>query len=344
MKKTALLAGGIALASLVGCEKTNPDTKVEIHHEPGTALTLRDSAMGLAQEVVGTAEPVLRADLSTRLMGTVLTVSVKEGQNVSAGQVLLRIDGKELSARSSGLDAGLEAARSQLSLAELQAKRMRSLYADSATPKASLDMAESQLAAAKAGLAQLQAQGHELNSVAGYATLMAPFAGKVVARMADPGSLAAPGQPLLRIEDASRLRVSVTVSMAVAASLKSGTALDARIGSQGAKAVVEGVVPTATGNMATVNALVENKAGLLASGSTATLLLPQGQGVVRLVPKNAVVHEGDLTGVWVRSAQGDDKRWIRVGKVYGQSVEVLSGLQAGETIVVPTSSAVVAER
>lgn len=344
MKKTALLAGSIALASLVGCEKAAPDTKVETHQEPGTAQTVRDSAMGLAQEVVGVAEPLLRADLSTRLMGTVLSVSAKEGQNVSAGQVLLRIDGQELSARSSGLAAGLDAARAQLTLAETQAKRMRSLYADSATPKATLDMAESQLAAAKAGLAQIQAQGRELGSVAGYATLVAPFAGKVVARMADPGALAAPGQPLLRVEDASRLRVSVTVSMNAAASLKSGTALDGRIGTKAVKAVVEGVVPSATGNMATVNALVENKDGSLASGSTATLLLPQGTGAVRLVPASALVHEGDLTGVWVRTAQGDDKRWIRVGRAYGKDLEVLSGLRAGETIVVPTSATLVAER
>ena len=337
MNSNALLVGGLALASLMGCGKQTAENKSVAHRENGAVFVVRDSLMETILEATGVAQPILRADLSTRMMSKVTMVSVHEGDRVRTGQILVRVDAQELADRSQGVASGLDAARSQLRLAQAQASRMRALYADSATTKASLDQAESELQRAEAGLSQVKAQASELRSAADYSVISAPFSGKVVSRKIDPGALAVPGQPLVSIEDASRLRLSVNTSTETASHLKRGMHLLGNVGGRAVDAVVEGIVPTLAGNLVVVNALVDNTGDSLSSASTATLDLPRGKSLVRLVPQSGLLREGDLVGVWVRTSTGDDRRWIRVGKIYGGESEVLSGLDVGDTIILPGS-------
>lgn len=337
---SALILGGIALGAVSGCKEEQPRPEAPRRVE-GEVHVVRDSLVESYLEATGTASPRLVADLSTRLMGKVLTVSVKEGARVRAGQALLMVDGRDLDARSEGLASGLEAARSQLALAETQARRMKSLYADSAVPKASLDQALAELDRAKAGLSQIRSQDAELRNIQGYSRIVAPFDGKVVARHVDPGMMATPGAPLLRVEDASVLRISATTTTATARNLSAGEVLTARVDGHEVPARIEGIVPSGSGNLAVVNALVDNRADSLSSGAVATLLLPRGQRMARVLPRSWLVREGDLVGVWVRTAQGDTKRWIRTGDAVGNGVEVLAGLGEGDSVVVRS---VLAER
>lgn len=335
-----MLVGGFALGTLgmmAGC-KTEPAKSHTPKRMDGTVVVVRDSLVESVLEATGTAAPRLVADLSTRLMGKVLSVAVKEGDRVRDGQFLLQVDGRDLEARSEGLASGLDASRSQLALAETQARRMRALYADSAIPKATLDQALAELDRARAGLSQVQSQDAELRNIQGYSKIVAPFGGKVVARHVDPGMMATPGAPLLRVEDASVLRISATTTTATARSLRAGQFLTARVDGHEVQAKIEGVVPSGSGNLAVINAIVENRADSLSSGAVATLLLPRGQRPMRLVPQAALLREGDLVGVWARTAAGDTKRWIRTGAVVGAHVEALSGLAAGDSVVVPTNS------
>jgi hypothetical protein len=89
------------------------------------------------------------------------------------------------------------------------------------------------------------------------------------------------------------------------------------------------------GNLYSINALVQNPGGSLLAGSTATITLPTGARTVLVVPSGALVHEGDLTGVTLRTAQGDERRWIRLGAVSDAMVEVSAGLRAGDQVVLP---------
>jgi allophanate hydrolase subunit 1 len=98
--------------------------------------------------------------------------------------------------------------------------------------------------------------------------------------------------------------------------------------------VVEGAVPVPGGALYTVNALVANPGNALVSGGAAVLLVPQGTRRAILVPAGAVVREGDLTGVRVVSGAAAELRWVRVGRAVGPDVEVLSGLRAGEQVLV----------
>jgi len=304
-----------------------------------TSVAVRDTAVAAVLEAAGTAEPFAQATLSTKLMGTVLEVLVREGDAVAAGAVLLRIDARDLEARRAQIAAQLADAEAMRGEAQTQAERMRRLYADSVATRAQLDAAETGLARTGAAVRQVEAGSAELEATIGYAVIRAPFAGTVTRRLVDPGAFAAPGAPLLAVEDGSRLRLSVSAAPASLRGLHRGQSIDARIEGASVSAVIEGIVPAPGGATYTVNAIVENRGRAFLPHSAAVLLLPQERQAVRLVPARAVTHDGELTGVHVVQGGAAELRWIRVGRAFGSDVEVLSGLSAGERVAVTPNGA-----
>jgi len=316
-----------------------PATGAEAVRSAGVAMAIRDTTFAGGIEASGVAEPMRQATLSTKLMGTVTAVLVQEGDRVTSGAPLLRIDARDLDAKAGQVAAGIADARAQLADATTQAARMRALYADSAATKAQNEAAQTGLARSEAGLRAAQASARELDAVRSYATVRAPFAGIVTSRMVDPGAFAAPGALLVTVQDVSTLRISVSASGAAARSLQRGQVLDATIDGAAVSARIEGVVPASVGNLFMVNAIVGNAGGTHTAGSTATLRLSTGAQHGLLVPQRAIVRDGDLTGVMVRGATRDERRWVRLGATVGTMVEVAGGLSAGETIVVPPATA-----
>lgn len=343
LPKTLLLTGAAAfVAACGGAHDTSsadaPAADAGITRA-GTPVSVIDTVVPALLAASGAAEPVAQAVLATKLMGTVTAVHVREGDRVVSGQVLLEIDARDLDARESQVRAGMAAADAVHADALTQAGRIRALYADSVATKAQLDAAETGLTGAAAAQAQAHAAAAELAATMAYAVIRAPFDGVVTARFVDVGAFATPGAPLLSVQDARRLRVSVTVAPDAVRALRRGDRIEATIEDVAVQAVVEGVVPAAGGNLYTINAMVDNREGRLLAGSAATLRLPQGTRHALLVPAAAVRREGDLTGVLVRGATGDALRWVRLGASVGNRVEVLSGLRAGEQVVVPAANA-----
>lgn len=354
--------GMTLLAGLVvGCSGHRESTRTE---PPGRQIaeptfTVRDTTITATFDAVGLAEPVQQATLSTKLMGSVTAVLVKEGDRVTPGTVLARIDARDLEAKRAQVDAGIAAAEAVYQDALVQARRFRALYSDSAATRYQLDQVETGLARAESGLRTAQASRAELDAVAEYAEVRAPFAGIVTRRHVDPGAFAAPGAPIAELQDASRLRISVSIPPAVGARLARGQQVDAEIDGRVAVATIEGVVPSSAGGVYTVNALVDNAKGQFLTGASATIRVPQGARPALLVPAKAVVREGDLLGVRVRTGQGVELRWVRVGTAYREPgaahdaverghdvggtqdaapspeamVEVLSGLKAGDVVL-----------
>lgn len=300
----------------------------------GRVLEVRDTIVAAMLEAAGIAEPIQAATLSTRLMGAVASVLVQEGQRVSAGQLLARIEAGELVARRAQAEAGIAGADAVYQDALVQAQRFRALFADSAASRAQLEAAETGLARAEAGLRTARAGAGALEAVEAYAQVRAPFAGVVTKRFVDPGAFVAPGAPVVAIEDASRLRLSVTVAPGAATALVAGARLDGTIEGRPASATIEGVA-AAGGALYTVNAIVDNRDRRYPSGGAVVLRIPQGTRTTILVPDAALVREGDLTGVRIQTARGAELRWVRVGAPVGERVEVLSGLKAGDRVFVP---------
>jgi RND family efflux transporter MFP subunit len=315
-------------ASRRGAPTPSPSTS-------GTTLTLQDTAIATTFEASGIAEPVQQAMVSTKLMGSVTAVRVQEGDQVRAGQVLVEIDARDLTAKAAQVSASIADAEAMHKEASAHAARFTALYNDSAATRAQYDAAMTGLARAEAGLRAARAGAGELDAVRSYATVRAPFGGLVTMRHADPGAFAAPGMPLVTVQDVSRLRISVSAPSAAVRGLARGQQLEGTVDGRPVTATVEGIVPAAAGNLFTVNATVVNRDGALRAGSGATLALPLGTSSGLVVPVAALVRDGDLVGVIVRANGVDDRRWIRLGAVTATHAQVAGGLKAGETIVIP---------
>lgn len=343
------LAAALALGAIAACggESSDPGANGIVaapERVPGTTWTVRDTTLPDLIEAFGTALPLQQATLSTRLMATVTSVHVHEGDAVAAGQPLVRLDSRDLQAREAQVTAGISAARAMYDEAFLQATRIRALYADSAATRAQLDAVESALARAESGLNAARAAEGELTATASYATIRAPFAGTVTRRFVDAGAFAAPGAPIVSVQDASRLRITVTAAPTAVRTVSRGQKIVARIEGRTVEATVEGVVPAEGGNVYRVNALVPNAATgggarEFLAGSAATLELPMGTRNTLVVPAAAIRRQGDLTGVMLRTDRGDELRWVRLGAERDGLVEVTAGLRAGDEVVVPATDA-----
>lgn len=332
------LLGLVTLAGLGACggeteHRAEPAAELRIAAE--RLYVVRDTTVAAVVDASGVARPYAEATLSTKLTGTVESVAVHEGDVVSAGQPLVRIDARDLLAKQAQVEARIAEARVMVLDARRQADRMRALYEDDAAPRAHLDAAETGLARAEAGVDAALAAAGELEATLAYSVVRAPFGGTVTHRYVDPGAFAAPGTPLIQIQDGSRLRITATSPPAAVRRLSRGDTVDATIEGERVRAVVEGVVPAAGGNLYTVNALVDNDLARFLPGSAARLSLRQGERSGLVIPARAVVREGDLVGVHVHQPDGSvELRWIRLGRTLGEGlVEVISGLESGERII-----------
>ena len=342
--RAALVAGTSAVTAacavaLARAPESNPPAAIRTPIA-GTLHTVRDTIIDAAFDAGGIAAAIQQATLSTRLMGAVTTVHVREGDRVAAGQLLLRIDARDLTAKSAQLAATVAEATAMHNDALVHANRIRALYVDSAATRVQLDAAETALARTRAGLDAAHAAAVELGAVRSYALVRAPFGGIVTKRFVDSGAFATPGAPLVTIQDVSTLRVSASTTPSIARGLRRGQMLSALIEGTPVPATIEGIVPSTTKNLYTINALVTNENDAFLAGSKASLRLPMGQRRALTVPASAIARVGDLTGVTLYSANGEDRRWVRLGRTLGGAVEVTAGLQADDRIVVPASPTV----
>lgn len=322
-------------AALAGCS-------AEAHETPNQAqprvpedavYTLQASEFASVFDAAGTAEPITQATLSTKLMGTVIEVYVGEGDVVAAGQPLLRIDARDLAARSAQVDAGIAEAEAMLREANASAERIRALYTQEAATKAQLDAVETGVARAEAAVRAARAGAGELTAIRAYSVVRAPGAGVVTRRAVDPGAFAAPGAPLITVQDARTLRIRAHAAPAIASGIARGTRLVARIEGVRTEATVDAVVPMSGGNMYAINALVDNETGQFMAGSAATLSIPLGRRTAVTVPERAIIREGDLAGVYIKTGDRFILRWLRLGESSGAAVEVLAGAAAGDQVL-----------
>lgn len=302
----------------------------------------REEAAPSTTAATGVVEPIRRATPAGRLMGTVTAAPFQEGDRVRAGQVLVRIDVQDLAARRAQVLAQVREAQTVLRDAETNLTRMRALSAEGAIARIQLEQAETGVARARAAVETAGAGLRELEANAAYGAIEAPFSGVIVRKMVEVGNLAAPGQPLFVLEDLSRVRVVAGVGEEAASRLRKGERVSVEIAGGGLQAtgVVEAVLPSgdpsARGFRA--NVLLDNPGLALQSGMTATVRVPTGSGgeapPALTIPADAVVRRGQLTGVFVADGGVARLRWIRLAEADGDRVRVLSGLRAGDRVVV----------
>lgn len=321
MKQT-ILAGAVLLAG-AGCraEKDVPSVVGAPAIEIAT-VRVGDSAGNETYQAAGTVRAVRRAELATRAMARVETIRVRPGDRVRSGQVLATVERGAITAVGSQAAAGLELATSNL-------RRMERLYADSAIPLA-------QLEASRAAFAAAQGQSDAASAELGYTSIVAPFDGVVTARYADPGDLATPGRPLLVVEDAGTREIVAGVPDGIARRLEVGRMLTALVGAdrQAVPVVVAAVVPSADPVSRTVEVRLTTRSPLT-PGLTAIVEVvgSRRSGGQVAVPLSAVLSRGELTGVYLIGSDSTARlRWVRLGRMRGDEVTVVSGLTSGDLV------------
>jgi multidrug efflux pump subunit AcrA (membrane-fusion protein) len=219
---------------------------------------------------------------------------------------------------------------------------------------AELERADSLLLVTKAKQNQIlaridQAKADVSNArvYAGYSRITSPISGLVVSKQADVGYMAAPGTPLLTIENNSvfQLEVSVEESRLSTIQLHQQAWIEVQaLGTQEVTGVVEEIVPAADPNSRSyfVKVALPNVPGTqLRSGLFGKARFITGQRQALAIPQTAITQRGQLVSVFVVDQSGAARmRLIKTGKTFGEQVEVLSGLTEGEQIVSEGTSAI----
>ncbi len=342
----------IAALALAGCTSKHetvasaPETVRDVALLQVNAATVPDTF-----EAVGTVRASESAQLAAQMMGTVLAVNVREGDHVNRGQVLVVIDAAQpqagldrARAAVSGADHEAAAADAEYALASSTMKRYQDLFDKKVVSpqefeevKARLQSASARREMARSGQAQAKAALTQASTSLDYTRVRAPFDGVVTDKRVDPGAMATPGTPLLTVEKNGRYRLEASVDESSLRYVKSGqqtkVALDALGGELPGK-VVE-IVPAADPASRSFVVKVELPADAqIRSGLFGRASFPRGERESLVVPRTAVVDRGQLQGVYVVGPdQIANLRYVTLGKSAGDSVEVLSGLQHGEKLV-----------
>ena len=328
---------GLALAGMIACghkvEQRDAGPKV-----PVTVVAAAEQALPSAEEYVGNIRSRQAVVISTKMMGRVVRFFVDEGQAVTKGQPLVEVDAAEAQSAYSQSKAGVDAADVAVRNMERDHERLKSLYEQKAVTKHQLEQVEMGLAAAKAQKAQAQANLKMSGTLMSYGKILAPDAGIVTKRWMDAGNMAFPGAPILTVGNPKDLEISVSVAEDKARLLAAG---------QQAQVTVDSLDKTLS---IPVTAVV-GASDPMTRTSTVKLSIPEGSGLapgqfahVRFdalgmkalaVPSSAIHSEGQMDGVFVAHQGLARLRWIQTGVRGANMVQVLSGLQPGERVIVP---------
>lgn len=291
---------------------------------PGVAaaiLTVTAEPAQVYAVVPGSVVSKRRAEIASRLSGYVRSVDVQAGDRVAAGQPLLAID-------SSDVTGQLQQAQAVFDEAQINYQRAVNLYSKGVASKVQMDAATRQYATAKAGLQMAQA-------AVGYADVRAPYAGIIVDKLVDVGDLATPGKPLLVLEDEHALEVQSYVPDELYAVLRVGedVPFSTETGSYAGK--LQSKVEAADTQTHTHLIRVTIPAGTgLMSGRYVRVSIPTGEQPLVRIPESALTERAGILGVFVVDGDGRAQfRLVRAGAKANGSIEIQSGLAAGERIV-----------
>jgi RND family efflux transporter MFP subunit len=293
----------------------------------------------LIEQASGTIRAKVETVISPLITATIASIALWSGDEVKAGDVLIKLDSRELRARVDQAHQAVIAAQARLTKAEKDFKRAQRIYRTDpgAISKAELDRIQSVQRSASADLLRLQRQKDETMTALSHSTLKAPIAGRIVKRYADPGDTARRGEPLLRMYDPHSLRLEASVRESVASKLVEGQSLTAQVDAVNKRyaAAVDEIVPSADPGSRSFVVKVSLTGGSgLYPGMFGRLMIPIGQIEKIYIPNEAVTNVGQLNFVVVKTEHGPARRYVRLGEqVVGNRVEVVSGLAPGEKIL-----------
>jgi membrane fusion protein (multidrug efflux system) len=334
---SSLLHSGLLLAAvyvLGGCsgDKSNatnnaggafgggPDAAVGVVTD-----TARAEEFAFEVEALGTAHANEAVEITSKVSNLVTAIQFREGQQVRRGATLVQLDSVEAG-------ADLAVARAALSETRSQYKRSQELYATQALSQSQLEQLEATLLANQA---RVTAAEKKLSDT----MIRAPFDGRTGLRRVSVGSLVSPGTVITTLDDTKIIKLDFSVPETFIAIVKEGLPLSARSVAfpnrefKGTIVSIDSRLDPTT-RAITVRAEIPNADGVLKPGMFMNVRLQEERGQVLTIPEQALVPEEGRQYVFLVSNERAKKREVSIGRRKPGKVEIISGLVAGDEIVV----------
>jgi RND family efflux transporter MFP subunit len=322
-----------AAATLAALLFASQAAAVELNSAP---VELREIELTYSAEAV--IEAVRQSTVSAQIQGRIVDIRFDVGDTVKKGDVIVRIDERQVGQAAAASAAQVGEAQAALANARAQYERTKQLLAQKFVSRAALDRAEAEYRAAQARVTSLLAGAAAAATEKSFATVVAPYSGVVSARHVEVGEMATPGKPLMTGFDPSTLRVVANVPATQIGAVRAIGRARIEVPSLGKWLDVKSltVMPTTDPRTQTTRVrldLPEDTRGIY-PGVYARAYFVIGKAPRLLVPRAAVFHRSELTAVYVIGADGQPQlRQVRIGTAGDeQSVEVLAGLKAGERV------------
>lgn len=332
---------------LFACGDNEETHQAETQKTQVKTAVAKVEALGAQSVYSGTVEALERIQLSTKIMGWLEELPFAEGESFQKGDLLVKLSSKDVAAKVAQAEAGLAEANTHFNNTERNLKRVEALFAEKAAPQKELEDMRAAFASAKARKLAAERMKAEVDELARYASIRAPFAGRVARKMVEIGNMVNPGHPVLEIENADRVKVvakvserevqnlhvgmPVTVSVEAAASASNGSS---------PKAKITRIVPAAdpVSRQFEIQVELKNPDGSIKTGMFARVAVSQSGRVGLVIPESAVFRRGQLQGIFVLNRSNNAQlRWVRVGAKSKAGREILAGLNPGEIVVVNPS-------
>jgi RND family efflux transporter MFP subunit len=292
--------------------------------------------LAVEQAIDGLVEAVNQSTVSAQTAARVENILVDVNDFVSQGAPIIRLRNIEQRAGLDQAQANVREAQARFQEAEAEYNRIQRVYQQQVVSKAQMDMATAAYDAAKARLAAAQASVAQAKESFGYTTVTAPYSGIVLQRHVQLGETVQPGKPLMTGFSLDELRVVAAVPQRLLGAVRQYKQV--RVLSP----LGENAIPTEKltffpyadpqTNIFKVRAYLPKKTQGLYPGMFVKIVFRIGEDNRLVVPQSAVIERGEVSGVYVIAGDKVSLRQIRPGRIEGEIIEVLAGLEAGEQV------------
>jgi RND family efflux transporter MFP subunit len=295
-------------------------------------------------DAVGTVQPRHKIDVASQILAVIRDVKARAGDRVEMGQTLVVFDDREVRTQLNEAEAAFTGYCAEYALREREYQRYNQMLKDGSVTREEFDRVEGAFEVARARRRRSDEMVSRAQVQLSYTVLKATTAGIVADRYADPGDLAVPGKPLLTLHDPAERELQASVPESLSAAVRLNQELTVQIDALGLRVggVVREIVPQAQTTSRSVLVKVSLPPSELSgvyNGMFGRLIIPTGEVERLAIPAAAVQQVGQLDLVDVAAPDGTlERRFVRLGRRWDGSVEVLSGLDAGERLALPSSS------
>ena len=292
------------------------------------------------ESAIGAIKPVHEASVASKILARVLEVNVTAGKKVTEGEVLVRLSDDEQQSRVRQAEADRDSSQAEFQLAKMDLDRATQLVRTNSISQAEYDSNLTRVQTTQANLNRANRTVEEAKVFLDYATVNSPFSGIVIDKAVQTGDTVSPGQTLLNLYDPTHMQLVANVRESLAMKLKVGQQLPAELESLGLKcfATVSEVVPKADASSRSFEVKVTGPCPQgVYSGMFGRLMLPLEDEQLLLVPKIAIQRVGQLTYVQVADQEFLVRRSVQLGRTFDDQIEILSGLKAGEQVLLPAA-------